>query len=209
MVVWLYELGQLSLMLPPSHRRMKWPWIFLAIFYSKRFYQNIHPWDNSVVDPVLRPQQRARRGRIIWTDEDSAGAAQPEDGSFPWLASLFLRQSTGEAYFMCAATILTSRVLVSAAHCFNDRLIFVWLTQHHLDHLQISWHGLVCAGGGQLHGFPGPKRADFPGLILLKALTSNKIVIFKLQFKPIKLKFCISRSRSSANQLSSIMNSNL
>ena len=47
--------------------------------------------------------------------------AQPEDGSFPWLASLFLRQSSGEAYFMCAATILTTRVLVSAAHCFNDR----------------------------------------------------------------------------------------
>lgn len=68
-----------------------------------------------------RPQQRARRGRIVWTDEDSAGASQPEDGSFPWLASLFLRQSSGEAYFMCAATILTSRVLVSAAHCFNDR----------------------------------------------------------------------------------------
>ena len=57
----------------------------------------------------------------MWTDEDSAGATQPEDGSFPWLASLFLRQSSGEAYFMCAATILTTRVLVSAAHCFNDR----------------------------------------------------------------------------------------
>ena len=76
---------------------------------------------NVVVDPDPRPQQRARRGRIVWTDEDSAGATQPEDGSFPWLASLFLRQSSGEAYFMCAATILTTRVLVSAAHCFNDR----------------------------------------------------------------------------------------
>ena len=70
---------------------------------------------------LSRPQQRARRGRIVWTDEDSAGASQPEDGSFPWLASLFLRQSSGEAYFMCAATILTNRVLVSAAHCFNER----------------------------------------------------------------------------------------
>ena len=78
---------------------------------------------NVVVDPDPRPQQRARRGRIVWTDEDSAGATQPEDGSFPWLASLFLRQSSGEAYFMCAATILTSRVLVSAAHCFNDRSV--------------------------------------------------------------------------------------
>ena len=70
---------------------------------------------------VFRPDQRARRGRIIWTDEDSKGANSPEEGSFPWLASLFLRQTSGEAYFMCAATILTTRVLVSAAHCFNDR----------------------------------------------------------------------------------------
>ena len=29
-----------------------------------------------VVDLLSRPQQRARRGRIIWTDEESKGAAQ-------------------------------------------------------------------------------------------------------------------------------------
>eukprot|EP00092_Neocalanus_flemingeri_P086090 GFUD01108432.1.p1 GENE.GFUD01108432.1~~GFUD01108432.1.p1 ORF type:complete len:358 (-),score=94.66 GFUD01108432.1:234-1307(-) len=68
-----------------------------------------------------RPDQKARRGRIIWTDADSQGAQAAPEGSFPWMASLFLRQATGEAYFMCAATILTSRVLVSAAHCFNDK----------------------------------------------------------------------------------------
>merc|ERR1719191_2688564 len=68
-----------------------------------------------------RPDQRARRGRIVWTDEKSQGATAPPPGSFPWLASLFLRQTTGEAYFMCAATVLTPTVLVSAAHCFSDR----------------------------------------------------------------------------------------
>lgn len=69
-----------------------------------------------------RPDQKSRRGRIIWTDEESAGANIAPDGSFPWLASLFLRRpETGEAYFMCAATILSPRVLVSAAHCFNDK----------------------------------------------------------------------------------------
>lgn len=69
-----------------------------------------------------RPDQEARKGRIIWTDTSSAGANNAPDGSFPWLASLFLRRpETGEAYFMCAATILTPTVLVSAAHCFNSK----------------------------------------------------------------------------------------
>ena len=65
--------------------------------------------------------QRRRSGRIIWSDPRSAGAASAPDGSFPWMASLFLRRDSGEAYFMCAATILSSRVLVSAAHCFSDK----------------------------------------------------------------------------------------
>ena len=68
-----------------------------------------------------RPDQKSRRGRIVWTDSDSQGAQAAPEGSFPWLASLFLRQASGEAYFMCAATILTTRVLVSAAHCFNTK----------------------------------------------------------------------------------------
>ncbi|XP_023345706.1 tryptase gamma [Eurytemora carolleeae] len=68
-----------------------------------------------------KPQHKARRGRIIWEDEESAGAKPAPDGTFPWLASLFLRRSTGEAYFMCAAAIVSDRVLVSAAHCFSDK----------------------------------------------------------------------------------------
>ena len=68
-----------------------------------------------------RADQRARGGRIIWTDEESAGAAAAPEGTFPWLASLFLRRESGEAYFMCAATILTPTVLISAAHCFNEK----------------------------------------------------------------------------------------
>jgi len=68
-----------------------------------------------------RADQRSRRGKIIWTDQASAGARAAPDGSFPWMASLFLRRDTGEAYFMCAATILSPRVLVSAAHCFSDK----------------------------------------------------------------------------------------
>jgi len=68
-----------------------------------------------------RPDQRQRQGRIIVPDSRSSGAAAPPAGSFPWLASLFLRRPTGEAYFMCAATLITPTVLVSAAHCFNEK----------------------------------------------------------------------------------------
>jgi len=68
-----------------------------------------------------RPDQRQRQGRIIVPDSRSSGAAAPPAGSFPWLASLFLRRPSGEAYFMCAATLITPTVLVSAAHCFNEK----------------------------------------------------------------------------------------
>jgi V8-like Glu-specific endopeptidase len=62
-----------------------------------------------------------RNGRIIVEDPDSAGAITPPDGTFPWLASLFLRKKAGGgAYFLCSATILTPSILVSAVHCFNN-----------------------------------------------------------------------------------------
>ena len=47
-------------------------------------------------------------------------------------------------------------------------------------------------GWGTTSWLPGTQASR----LSRSALTSNKIVIFKLQFKPIKLKFCISRSRS-------------
>jgi len=70
---------------------------------------------------AYRPDQKIRRGRIIIPSSDTAGAISAPSGSFPWLASLFLRRKSGEAYFMCAATILTPKVLVSASHCFNKK----------------------------------------------------------------------------------------
>ena len=43
-----------------------------------------------------KPNQKARRGRIIWEDANSAGANAAPDGSFPWMASLFLRRPSGK-----------------------------------------------------------------------------------------------------------------
>jgi V8-like Glu-specific endopeptidase len=52
------------------------------------------------------------------------GTAPAPRGTFPWMVSLFvLISNTGEALFMCAGTLLTPNLVVTAAHCFtnNDR----------------------------------------------------------------------------------------
>ncbi len=48
------------------------------------------------------------------------GTEAAPHGTFPWLASLFVLFRNGEALFMCAATIITPNVLLTAAHCFTN-----------------------------------------------------------------------------------------
>jgi len=122
----LYQYGKYNL----GSRRSRFQQLF-----NRNYFRRSRPTVKPTVKPSIlekyskqcgkrhnsyRPDQKARRGRIVWTDADSSGANAAPDGSFPWMASLFLRQATGEAYFMCAATIITPKVLVSAAHCFKD-----------------------------------------------------------------------------------------
>ena len=67
---------------------------------------------------------RSRKARVVWSDEASMGTAPAPRGTFPWMVSLFvLISTTGEALFMCAGTLLTPNIVVTAAHCFtnNDR----------------------------------------------------------------------------------------
>ena len=66
--------------------------------------------------------QLPRRGRIVWTDDDSQGSQPPPSGSYPWMASLFMlvpNSEEGVALFMCAGTVLTPNIIVTAAHCFT------------------------------------------------------------------------------------------
>lgn len=61
-----------------------------------------------------------RRGRIVWNESDTMGSAAAPGGTFPWMSSLFVLLRTGEALFMCAGTILTPNIIVTAAHCFTN-----------------------------------------------------------------------------------------
>ncbi len=63
-----------------------------------------------------------RRGRIVWDEVDTMGTAPAPSGTFPWMASLFVLFRSGEALFMCAATVLTPNLLLTAAHCFTNNL---------------------------------------------------------------------------------------
>lgn len=64
--------------------------------------------------------QLPRRGRIVWDDDDSMGAAASPSGTFPWMVSLFVLLKNGEALFMCAGALLTPNIAVTAAHCFTN-----------------------------------------------------------------------------------------
>ena len=123
---------------------------YLKAFIPKHICQNLHlcPVNNLLTVSFF---QRQRQGRIIVPDSRSSGAAAPPAGSFPWLASLFLRlvctmtkmmkmwmlrmkpnvsqcsptdnskvisrRPTGEAYFMCAATLITPTVTFAHKDC--------------------------------------------------------------------------------------------
>lgn len=64
--------------------------------------------------------QQPRRGRVVWDDDDSKGASPAPRGTFPWMVSLFVLLKNGEALFMCAGTLLTPNIAVTAAHCFTN-----------------------------------------------------------------------------------------
>lgn len=70
-----------------------------------------------------------RRGRVVWDDNESMGAAAAPRGTFPWMVSLFVLLKNGEALFMCAGTLLTPNIAVTAAHCFtNNEKKTTWFT---------------------------------------------------------------------------------
>ena len=84
--------------------------------------------------------QLARRGRVVWDDNDSMGAYPAPRGTFPWMVSLFVLLKNGEALFMCAGTLLTPNIAVTAAHCFtNNERKTTWY-----NHYKSLMKSLIC-----------------------------------------------------------------
>ena len=63
---------------------------------------------------------------------------QSSVGAWPWVAALgYLEQQSGDIYYLCGASLVTRRHLVTAAHCVRDDLVTVLLgvgTGHHIYH---------------------------------------------------------------------------
>jgi len=51
--------------------------------------------------------------------------------AWPWIAALgYLEENTGKIYYLCGASLITKRHLVTAAHCIRDDLVSVLLGEH-------------------------------------------------------------------------------
>ena len=68
---------------------------------------------------------------------------------------LLIARHAGEAYFMCSATILTPSILVSAAHCFNEK------------YEDTDWFARV---GDNFIGKPDPSEQTFQVFIMYQSI---------------------------------------
>eukprot|EP00094_Tigriopus_californicus_P008547 TCALIF_08238-PA protein Name:"Similar to PRSS12 Neurotrypsin (Pan troglodytes)" AED:0.04 eAED:0.04 QI:81/0/0.33/0.66/0/0/3/0/330 len=94
---------------------------------SSSYLPHLPSQHNLVTDPRI---PRRRRGRIVWGRNDTMGSFPAPRGSFPWMASLFVLYNSGEALFMCAATIVNQHILLTAAHCFtNNKTPETWFAR--------------------------------------------------------------------------------
>ena len=66
----------------------------------------------------LTVNNHARRTRMI-------NGQSVEAGEFPWVAALLIKQAyfDGEPRYVCAASLVSSWNIITAAHCLDEHLV--------------------------------------------------------------------------------------
>ncbi|XP_034110636.1 venom protease-like [Drosophila albomicans] len=93
------------------------------------------PKENSLVEPIPRRLPTEEEGcgkQINGFSKKIAGAFPASRNAWPWIALLAYTYGSSNL-FKCGGTLITTRHVLTAAHCIRDELSFVRLGEHDLS----------------------------------------------------------------------------
>lgn len=145
-----------------------------------------------------------------WKCEESCGVPTPDQIPFivggqqteirkvPWQAGIYSKAHTSQWEFICGGSIVSSRIVVSAAHCFwNDYLAAINNASHYLVTTGKTYRQLNATEGTVAQSFSIEKiitreeYLDADGLYIadIAILVLSDFIIFKQHIAPVCIDF--------------------